>query len=145
MRLLFLALLVAVLAAARPAAALEPIGYVKTLSGGAVLIRGTVETPLTLGTPVERGDVLLTDETGSIGIAFKDNTLLAMGPSSQIVLERYEFRPADDELGFVARLVEGTLLYLSGEIAKLSPDAVWLSTPSAIIGVRGTRLLAKVE
>jgi hypothetical protein len=34
--------------------------------------------------------------------------------------------------------------YVSGRIVKLSPDAVRLETPSAIVGVRGTRLVFQV-
>lgn len=127
------------------ARAADAIGYVKVLSGTAVLERDAVRVPVALGSPVILGDIFETDESGSLGIAFKDNTLLALGPSSRLVVEQYKFEPAESRLGFVARLVEGTLLYLSGEIAKLSPEAVFLSTPSATIGVRGTRLLAKVE
>lgn len=127
------------------ARAADSIGFVKVLSGSVVVERDAQRLPVALGSPVNLGDVFETDETGSLGIAFKDNTLLAMGPSSRLVVEKYEFQPAESRLGFVARLVEGTLLYLSGEIAKLSPEAVFLNTPSATIGVRGTRLLAKVE
>jgi hypothetical protein len=131
--------------ACQPARAADAIGYVKVLSGTAVLERDAVRVPVALGSPVNLGDVFETDETGSLGIAFKDNTLVALGPSSRLVVEQYQFQPAESRLGFVARLVEGTLLYLSGEIAKLSPEAVILNTPSATIGVRGTRLLAKVQ
>lgn len=35
--------------------------------------------------------------------------------------------------------------YISGVIAKLSPDAVKVRTPVATVAVRGTRFLAKVE
>jgi hypothetical protein len=136
-------LVVAMLPGAARAA--EAIGYIKVLSGNVVLQRDAAAVPIALGSAVNLGDVFETDETGSLGISFKDNTLLAMGPGSRLVIEQYKFQPADAQLGFVARLVEGTLLYLSGEIAKLSPTSVWISTPSATIGVRGTRLLAKVE
>jgi hypothetical protein len=35
--------------------------------------------------------------------------------------------------------------YVSGRIAKLSPDAVRLETPGAIVGVRGTTLALAVS
>jgi hypothetical protein len=44
----------------------------------------------------------------------------------------------------VLKVVRGVVAYVSGRIAKLSPDAVRLETPSAIIGVRGTRLVIEV-
>jgi hypothetical protein len=35
--------------------------------------------------------------------------------------------------------------YVSGRIAKLSPDSIRLETPSAIVGVRGTRMAISVK
>jgi len=34
--------------------------------------------------------------------------------------------------------------YVSGRMAKLSPDSVRLETPAAIVGVRGTTVAIKV-
>ena len=36
-------------------------------------------------------------------------------------------------------------LLASGRIARLSPESVQIQTPSAIIGVRGTRFVGHVE
>ena len=41
--------------------------------------------------------------------------------------------------------MKGTFSFLSGQIAKLSPDNVKLMTPDATLGIRGTKLLVKVE
>jgi len=41
-------------------------------------------------------------------------------------------------------MVRGAAAYVSGRIAKLSPDAVRLETPQAIVGVRGTTLAIRV-
>jgi hypothetical protein len=45
----------------------------------------------------------------------------------------------------VLRLLAGTMQYLSGLTAKLSPGSMEVDTPTATIGVRGTRFLARVE
>jgi len=42
-------------------------------------------------------------------------------------------------------MARGVMAFVSGSIAKLSPDAVRIETPVAILGVRGTQFLAKVE
>jgi hypothetical protein len=42
-------------------------------------------------------------------------------------------------------MVRGTAAYMSGLIAKLSPDAVRVIMPSGSIGVRGTKMLIQVE
>ena len=42
-------------------------------------------------------------------------------------------------------MARGVAAYVSGKIAQLAPDAVRLETPVAIVGVRGTRFVAKVQ
>jgi hypothetical protein len=59
-------------------------------------------------------------------------------------LERYVFSPADGALGMVLNFVRGVAAYVSGRMAKLSPDSVRLETPAAIVGVRGTTVAIKV-
>jgi hypothetical protein len=123
----------------------EPIGYVKTVEGEAFVVRGAERIAAEPGTAVYRSDVLETGADGAIGLTLKDSTRLSMGASTELTLSRFEFVPSQNQLGFVARITRGTLLYVSGVIAKLSADAVSVETPVATIAVRGTRFLVKVE
>jgi hypothetical protein len=123
----------------------DVIGYVKTVSGEAYVQRGDVRVPAEAGTPVHRGDVLHTGAPGALGVTLKDSTRLSLGSDSELTLRQFAFVPSENELGFVARLTRGTLLYVSGVIAKLSADAVSVETPVATIAVRGTRFLVRVE
>ena len=50
------------------------------------------------------------------------------------------FAPADGRMGLVLKVVRGVMAYVSGRIAKLSPDSIRLETPAAVVGVRGTTL-----
>lgn len=94
---------------------------------------------------LSRGDVIKTDAEGYVGIIFEDDTVVSMGPGSEFALEDFQFNPAEQELSFVARMLKGTFSFLSGQIAKLSPEKVKLTTPDATLGIRGTKLLVKVE
>jgi hypothetical protein len=67
-----------------------------------------------------------------------------LGPRSEVRIDRFLYSPADGQLAIVLRVVRGLAAYVSGRIAKLSPDAVRLETPAAIVGVRGTRLAIRV-
>jgi hypothetical protein len=71
--------------------------------------------------------------------------LVSLGPDTEVTIDEYLFAPANGELKLAASLAKGTLQYISGVIAKLRPEAVSVKTPTGIIGVRGTRFLAKVE
>jgi hypothetical protein len=48
-------------------------------------------------------------------------------------------------MALVLNFIRGAAVYASGQIAKLSPDAVRLETPAAIVGVRGTTVAVRVD
>jgi hypothetical protein len=124
----------------QPAAA----GKIKLASGSAFIVRANSEIPAKIGEVVFESDVLRTGADGRVGVTMKDDTRVSLGPSSEARLERFVFAPAEGRFGFVFRIARGVAAYVSGQIAKLSPDAVRLETPASIIGVRGTSLAIKV-
>lgn len=123
----------------------EPVGYVKTVTGKAWVITGEQRVAAQAGTAVRQGSWLKTEAAASMGVTFKDNTVMSFGPDTELSVDEYLYAPAQGELSLVTRLVKGTLNYVSGVIAKLKPEAVSVKTPSGIIGVRGTQFVAKVE
>ncbi len=121
------------------------IGYVKTVTGEAWVSSAGQRTKAVPGTPIVLGSQLKTQPGASMGIAFKDNTLMSFGPDTELTVDEFLYAPAQGQLRLDTRLVKGSLNYVSGVIAKLKPDAVSVKTPSGIIGVRGTQFVAKVE
>ncbi len=120
------------------------VGQVKTLVSGVTMERGGAVQDAVLGGPVFEGDVVSTDGSGSVGITFKDGTVLSLGSDSQMAIDAFVFDPQDRKLGFGARFLKGTAAFLSGRIAKLAPEQVSLTTPYSTIGIRGTRILVSV-
>ena len=98
-----------------------------------------------VGMEIKAGDIVKTGVDGSVGLIFSDDTIITMGSRTEFVVEDYLFEPLEGRLAFVAKILRGTISYLSGQIEKLSPGAVQLKTPAATIGVRGTHVLLKVE
>lgn len=121
------------------------IGFVKVSTGEASITSSNGIIPVQPGAPLYLGDILKTGEKASLGATFIDNTMISIGPETEVTIDEYLYAPAKSELKLVARLAKGTLQYISGVIAKLRPEAVSVKTPTGIIGVRGTRFLAKVE
>jgi len=140
------ALALALAFAATPAMAQQQnqIGLVKVVDGEAFALRADERSALGVGTPIYVEDVVET-EAGSVGLTFKDGSRLSIGPNSRIQFTEFEFAPAEGRLAFLIDFFRGTLLYVSGVIAKLSPDSVKVQTPVATVAVRGTRFLAEVE
>ena len=122
----------------------QTIGLVKTLSGSATLTRQGVVEAIRPGTLLRERDRIETGADGSLGITFRDNTRIALGPRSRVDLARFVFKPAEKQYGFGLQLARGTLSYVSGIIAKLAPETISIETPTSVLGVRGTRLLVRV-
>jgi hypothetical protein len=127
------------------ASAASPIGLVKVAEGVATVQRGDATLQAQLGLALQEGDVLRTGADGRLGVVLRDDTRLSLGPESEIQISHFVFAPAQGRLALVAKMVRGVMAFVSGNIAKLSPDAVRIETPVAILGVRGTQFLAKVE
>ena len=123
----------------------EPIGYVKNVKGEAAVITAGQTVKAAPGTPVEQGSLLKTGPQSSLGVTFKDNTVMSFGPDTELTVDEYLYAPTQGKLKLGARMGKGTLNYVSGVIAKLQPEAVSVATPTGTIGVRGTQFLLKVE
>lgn len=122
-----------------------PIGYVKNVTGDASVSTAGQTVKAETGTPVLLGSVLRTEKNGSMGVTFKDETVMSFGPDTELTVDEYLYAPAQDKLKLGSRLSKGSLNYVSGVIAKLKPDAVSVTTPSGTIGVRGTQFVVKVD
>ena len=68
-----------------------------------------------------------------------------IGQLRNVSLEEFNFNPTTLKGSFLAKLGKGTLSVISGDIARGSPEAMRIRTPSAILGVRGTRFLVRVD
>lgn len=133
------------LTASMAVAAEPPIGYVKTVSGEAFVTTEGARRKAELGSAIFMGSVLQTGARSSLGVTFKDDTVMSFGPETQLTVDEYLYAPTQGKLKFGSRLTKGTLNYISGGIAKLKPDAVTVGTPTGTIGVRGTHFVVKVE
>jgi hypothetical protein len=140
-----LALALSLLAASAWAAEGDVIGSVKNLQGQAAVVRNEQSLPAHVGMRLVKGDLLKTGMDGILGIILRDDTVLSLGPNSEIALADYAFAPHEGKLSLVTRMLKGTAAYLSGQIGKLSPQSVRFETPVATIGIRGTLFAVKIE
>jgi hypothetical protein len=130
------------LAIAPPAAA--DIGQIKTAKGQVTIQRQGQALPGEVGMRLEAADTLRTGADSAVGITMRDNSLLSAGPNSILSLDRFEFNDTTSQGRFDTQLQRGTLAVMSGRIAKQSPQAMTVRTPSAQLGVRGTDFVVSV-
>ena len=132
--------------AAAPAAAQSlAVGRIKVVTGAVVVVRSNTPAPAKAGQDVFQGDVLRTGSDGRVGITLKDDTRVSLGPLSELRVDRFSYAPAEGQLAVVLKIARGVVAYVSGRIAKLAPDSIRIETPSAILGVRGTTLIIRVD
>ena len=123
------------------AAAQEAIGSVSRIQGEARGTRGSTTQALGLNTSVFRNEVVSTGEEGRLEIIFTDDTRLTLGEKAKLTLDRYVFNPAAGS-GMIRFRVVGALRFLSGQVSKLRTSVVSITTPVAVVGVRGTEFWA---
>ncbi len=128
-----------------PADSSAPVAIVKKMGGNVTLIREGQPILVRNGLEILMNDTLRTGRDGSIGIIFKDETFLSLGPETTLVIDEFVFAPKQGRFSIVITLLKGTAAYLSGLISKFSPESAHFRTPTASIGIRGTRFVVKVE
>jgi hypothetical protein len=121
------------------------VAQIKTVAGQAEIVRNGARTAARVGDLLYEKDTIETGPDGSIGITFIDNTVMSSGPDSQIVLEDYKFNSSNFKGSMLADMNRGTVSMISGDIARSSPGAMKVKTPTAILGVRGTRFVVEVK
>ena len=143
MRKLLVVSALAAALAAQPAFA--EIGRIKSLVGEVTILRNSTVLPGASGFKLEQGDIVRTGKTGRVGIAFLDNTRMALGPASRITLEKFAYDRSRQTGDFVTSVNRGSLGVVSGNIAKSKRDAMRVRTPTSMLGVRGTKFVVEVK
>jgi hypothetical protein len=85
--------------------AAEPVGYVKTVTGEAWVITKGEPTKAQPGTAVMVGSQLKTGSKPSLGLTFKDDTVMAFGPNTELLVDEYLYDPAQGKLKLSTRLL----------------------------------------
>lgn len=123
----------------------DDIGRIKVAKGQVWVERQQQKLPGDVGLRLQAADVLKTGADGSVGITLRDDSLLSAGPNTTLALDRFDFDDTTRQGRFDAQLQRGTLALISGRMAKESPQAMTVRTPSAVLGVRGTQFVAAVN
>jgi hypothetical protein len=101
---------------------------------------------LSVNSPVEEGDTLITENKTYARIRFTDDSETVLRPNTQFMISEYYFdkaSPKDDKSFF--GLVKGGLRAITGLIGKRGPmNSYKMTTVTAVIGVRGTSYEARL-
>ena len=132
-------------AGATVAAEDDHVALFKTVAGSVRVARGDAFVDAAPGTTLFATDRVVTGPNASAGLVFKDGTLVTVGAATEVHIRDYVFEPKESKYRFSMYLARGTAIYSSGKIGKLAPESVKVDTPSATVGVRGTRFIVTAE
>ena len=111
--------------------------------GGAEIVVNEVKGNLTAGKVVTvlRGDDVYRDEgvkteaDSTAKLVLRDKTILTVGPSSTVKLDRFVYAGEGSTGAIAVNLIRGALRFSTGNAAK---NSYLITTPTAALGVRGT-------
>ena len=101
-------------------------------------VTGTIETSarkLKTGDNIHQNEVIATAKESEAELILEDETKLAVGPNSEIVLDSFVYDPAKKDGEVIINAAKGAFRFITGKSAK---SAYTIKTPASTIGVRGT-------
>lgn len=130
----FCAATLSVLILSRPAEA-EPVGATLKVVNQVTAQFNRDTRSLLEGDGVNRDEVISVASDALSELVFRDETKLALGPGSQMKLDKFVYDPDKTNGSIAVNLLKGTFRFMTGVASK--PTYV-IKTPSASITVRGT-------
>lgn len=73
-----------------------------------------------------------------------DQSTFTLGPQSEVVIDEFVYDPSAPGGVLTASAIKGTFRFISGRIGAVIAPKITIKTPSAVIGVRGTIMLADI-
>ncbi len=125
------------LAGATTAQAQQRIGEASSVRNQVSRVNAGGSVGLSSGGSVFRNETVRTGRQSSAKLVFLDQTNLAIGPTSSVVLDRFVFSGGGSAQAVSVNLARGVFRFTTGVLDK---RAYKINTPVATIGVRGTVL-----
>ena len=104
-------------------------------SSGVTGLLGEVDRKISLQDDVYHNELIETAEKSVIEIIFLDETKLALGANSSLILDSVVFDPDPEKSTFITTTTKGVFRFVTGNLPKKSYT---IHTPNATIGIRGT-------
>jgi hypothetical protein len=104
--------------------------------------RGSIERAIKVGDGVFRDEVIRTGKSAKAQLLFRDETILTMGPSSELVLDKFVYDPDKKAGAMTIKALSGAFRFVSGSAPSQNYR---IDTAVGTIGVRGTDISFKIE
>ncbi len=118
-------------------------GTFKAVQGQVTVVRGNVHSAAVVSGPVYASDRLVTGPGSAASLILRDGSVISVGPDSVMNLSSFAFNATTQEGNLLVDLLRGSLRMATGLIAKLKPEQVKVTTPTTVVGVRGTDFIVE--
>ena len=122
----------------RPAA----IGVAASITPSAEGGTGTVFSTLKPGSELHASETVRTGDAGKADLVFIDRTNLTVGPTSEVVLDKFVYDPVGNKGKVVLQASRGAFRFVTG---TQDHSVYQLNTPYGSLGVRGTAFTCEVK
>ncbi len=134
---------VALICVAQMAWAQQRVGSIEFAQGMTTVQQKSLDPRfVTKGDALFEGDMISTTEKGYAVLSLTDGTKITLRPSTSFAVEQFAHDQGTESA--LLHLVKGGLRAITGLIGKRNPDAFRVTTPSATIGIRGTKFDARL-
>ena len=124
---------------------MQTIGEIISVEGQVRVVRDGLVMRLEAGDMVLEGDIISTGEGAEVFMRFTDKMEFRLGEDARLAIDQYLYDDVSSSGIQVLSIIAGAFSYASGLLAGASPTSVRLQTPHGVIGIRGTKILGKVD
>jgi hypothetical protein len=122
----------------------ERSGVLKNIEGDVKIIRdGKSLIALPAGSLME-GDRIVTGRNSAAAVTLRDGTVMSAGPNASIDLTHYAYDEKSQNGSLLLNILQGTMRLVTGIMGKTNPELIKVTTPTSVIGVRGTDFIVEV-
>ena len=120
-------------------------GTFKNLEGAVSVVRDSQSLPALPGQGLREGDRVVTGPHSAAAITLQDGTVFAVGPNASVDLTHYIFDTTSQNGSLLLNLLQGTLRVVTGLMGKTNPELIKVTTPTSVVGVRGTDFIVEAQ
>jgi hypothetical protein len=118
------------------------IGVAASITPSAEGGNGTVFQTLAPGNELHASETVRTGDAGKADLVFIDRTNLTVGPTSEVVLDKFVYDPVGNNGKVVLQTSRGAFRFVTG---TQDHSAYQINTPYGSLGVRGTAFTCEVK
>ncbi len=118
------------------------IGVAASITPSAEGGSGTAFQTLAPGSELHANETVRTGDVGKADLVFVDRTNLTVGPTSEVVLDKFVYDPVGSKGKVVLQATRGSFRFVTG---TQDHSAYQLNTPYGSLGVRGTAYTCEVK